>query len=372
MMIDQISGIPSNEPSAHRMNIDKSSNFNKVLSEKMSVVAHNARSSDTHLETSPSGDAPDFSATKLVKIGTITSKNPTVSNLLIRNPALKKDCWNIIYAQQNRDKAYTCIPTGTDIYYDPATKELLWGDMMDTFAEPSVVASASSGPGAFQSETAISATTSDNNAVYRLAKGPEGRVDGLNENLVDTVKPMIGKTYADMNCYELLVNVLSKMGVQYYGRDGLGRRMVAGAMDKGLPINAYLNGEGLIRFSGSETYRKSFLRVSDPVGQARKVIQEMASHLEKGSILSFSIESQGHAGIISSKNGSWTYINSGIMDNPVDKITTSKGVGEESLDREIENWFRLAARKNESLVITLGKLDKNKLAVYGSGKGHRV
>jgi hypothetical protein len=170
-----------------------------------------------------------------------------------------------------------------------------------------------------------------------------------------------------MDCYELLVNGLSRMGIRYHGRNGLGREMIAGARDRGLPMNAYLNGEGLIRYSGSETYRKSLYKVSDPIGQARQVMDEMAAHLEKGSILSFSIESRGHTGIVSSRDGAWTYINSGVMDNPVGHRTTAKGVGEENLAREIENWFRLAARKNESLIITLGKLNQNKLAAYEAG-----
>lgn len=181
---------------------------------------------------------------------------------------------------------------------------------------------------------------------------------------------MIGKPYAAMNCYELLVKGLSKMGVRYYGRDGLGRQMMAGAVDKGLPVNAFLNGEGLIQFSGSETYKKSLNRVSDPIAQARQVMGEMAAHLEKGSILSFSTESRGHTGIVSNRNGAWTFINSGVMDNSVERSATAKGVGEESLSREIENWFRIAARRNESLVITLGKLSRNKLAAYDGGKSH--
>jgi hypothetical protein len=205
-----------------------------------------------------------------------------------------------------------------------------------------------------------------------LAPAAESEPRTLNAGLVDAVEPMIGKSYAEMNCYELLVNGLSRMGIQYYGRGGLGHQMMTGAMDRGLPMNAYLNGEGLVRFSGSETYRKSLFTVSDPVGQARQVMGEIAAYLEKGSILSFSTESRGHTGIVSSRNGDWTYINSGVMDNPVGEKATRKGVGEESLAREIENWFRLAARKNESLVITLGKLNQNKLAAYGDGKGPRA
>jgi len=179
---------------------------------------------------------------------------------------------------------------------------------------------------------------------------------------------MMGKSYSDVNCYELVVAGLNNMGVRYFGQGGMGNEMVTGALQKGLPKNAYLNGEGLIRFSGSESYRKSFARISDPERQARQVMAEMAGHLEKGSILSFSTESRGHTGVVSNKDGEWTFINSGVMDHPVAATTTSKGVGEESLAREVENWFELAAEENESLVITVGKLNSTKLAAYGTGR----
>lgn len=354
-MIDQISGNPSTVTSSHTAGGEKTSIFNKVLSEKTLALSKDAEASGVREETASRGSVQELSTSKPVKIGTITSKNPTVSDLLIQNPSLKKDCWNIIYARQNRDKAYTRIPDGTDIYYDPASRELMWGDMMDRLSGQPAVASAPQKPQVNPSRVALSPTI------------PEAGVERLSGSLADAVQSMIGKAYSDVNCYELLVGGLSKMGIQYYGRDGLARQMMSGAMDRGLPMNAYLNGEGLIRYSGSETYRKALIKVSDPVRQARQVIDEIAAHLEKGSILSFSTESCGHAGIVSSKDGAWTYINSGVMDNPVDTNATDKGVGEERLEKEIENWFRLAARRNESLVITLGKLSQNKLAAYSAG-----
>lgn len=298
-----------------------------------------------------------------VKIGTITSKNPTVSNLLIGNSALKKDCWNIIYAEQNRDKAYTRIPAGTDIYYDPSTRELLWGDMMEKRMGGTTTA-----PPAEMSETLAPVET----AAPPVSGGTEAGGDALSGNLVDAVRSMIGKTYSDVNCYELVVSGLDKMGIRYYGRDGLGNRMITGALENGLPENAYLNGEGLIQYSGSESYRKAFMRVSDPEAQAKEVMAEMAGYLESGSILAFSTESRGHTGVVSNRDGAWTYINSGNMDHPVNTAATSKGVGEESLAREIEDWFRLAAGKDESLVITVGKLNSSKLAAYGGGIAQRV
>lgn len=367
-MIDQISGGPSTVSSAQSVNEGKSSNFNNVLSEKTSSLSERTEVPDARLETAAKEAVQESSAVKPVKIGTITSKNPTVSDLLIQNPSLKKECWNIIFARQNREKAYTCIQNGTDIYYDPKTRELLWGDMMNRTAAESDIVSASSKPGTHADKTVLASAKAEKTSITPNAGGVEVEAEKLTGSLVDAVQPMIGKRYSDVNCYELLVSGLSKMGIRYYGQDGLGHRMIAGAMEKGLPMNAYLNGEGLVRFSGSETYKKVLFKVSDPTRQARQVIDEMTAHLEKGSILSFSTESRGHTGVVSNKNGAWTYINSGVMDNPVDKKAASKGVGEERLEKEIENWFRLAARKKESLVITLGKLNQNKLAAYGVGK----
>jgi hypothetical protein len=364
MMVDKISVNPTAAVPARTVAASGSANFNKTLSEITSMSAKSSHAADAGQDASAGGPARELSVAKTVKIGTITSKTPTVSNLLIQNPQLKKDCWNIIYDRQNRDKAYTRIPDGTDIYYNPATKELLWGDMVDKTAAGPAEASNRTGSVMSQIRTNPSSVASDSNLT---APAAESEPRALNAGLVDAVEPMIGKSYAEMDCYELLVNGLSRMGVRYHGRNGLGREMIAGAMDKGLPMNAYLNGEGLIRYSGSETYRKALFKVTDPVGQARQVMDEMTAHLEKGSILSFSIESRGHTGIVSNRDGSWTYINSGVMDNPVGRRITAKGVGEESLAREIENWFRLAARKNESLVITLGKLNQNKLAAYEAG-----
>ncbi|MCJ7603604.1 MAG: hypothetical protein MUO63_19150, partial [Desulfobulbaceae bacterium] len=76
---------------------------------------------------------------------------------------------------------------------------------------------------------------------------------------------------------------------------------------------------------------------------------------------SFSTPTRGHTGIISQHNQMWTFINSGYMDNQVEKTGRSKGVGEEVLAKEIKNWCKVAAKTGESLVITLGRLQEEKL-----------
>ena len=148
------------------------------------------------------------------------------------------------------------------------------------------------------------------------------------------------------------------------GRGGLGEKLIKMAMRKGLPSNAYLNGEGLIKVSGSKVYSKSIIRVRDSETQARKVYKEMEPLLKKGFILSFSTPTRGHTGIVSQKNSSWTYINSGDMDHNVETPSDTKSVGEEYLMGEIENWLALAAKRDESLVITLGRLQEEKLRSF--------
>lgn len=90
----------------------------------------------------------------------------------------------------------------------------------------------------------------------------------------------------------------------------------------------------------------------------------MGSYLEKGLILSFSTHTRGHTGIVSKKDGAWTFINSGNMDHNIGILGRAKGVGEETLNEEIKNWFKLASRKNESLSITVGRLDESKLDAF--------
>jgi hypothetical protein len=49
------------------------------------------------------------------------------------------------------------------------------------------------------------------------------------------------------------------------------------------------------------------------------------------------------------------------MDNNVEAPRETKSVGEEYLMGEIKNWLALAAERDESLVITLGQLQEEKL-----------
>jgi hypothetical protein len=52
------------------------------------------------------------------------------------------------------------------------------------------------------------------------------------------------------------------------------------------------------------------------------------------------------------------------MNHPLEMITESKLVGEERLSEEIMDWFKLAAKRKESLTITVGRLDEDKLMTF--------
>lgn len=281
----------------------------------------------------------------LVSLGKVTRQNPNVSSLLIKHPVYKKDCWNILYSENNRNKPYTRIRSGTEIFLDPKTGEILWGKMLHAPEAPRAVAKSEPVQSAEEKKNPVS-------------------TESFSERLVGAVKPFFGKPYGEINCYELLVKGLTTMGVRYQGAGGLGRKLMVMAKEQGLPMNAYFNGEGLIAASGSPVYAKTLLQVRSPDRQAAQVLKEIEPYLEKGQILSFSIHSKGHTGIVSRAKNAWTLINSGAMDNSVRSTALPKGVGEESLEAEIRDWFELAKSRGESLRITLGSLNEQKLVSF--------
>lgn len=286
--------------------------------------------------------APDQA---LVSLGKVTRKSPNVSSLLIRNRVYKGDCWRILHSQVNRDKPFTRIRAGTEVFLDPKTREILWGKMLK-------------GRGASAAATA-SAQRGD-----PQSNGTSPALADFSERLVGAVKPLVGRPYGEMNCYELLIKGLTNLGVRYEGPGGLGRRLMGMAREQGLPRYAYFNGEGLIAASGSPVYAKTLFQVRSPEKEASRFLNEIEPYLEKGQILSFSIHSRGHTGIVSRTNDTWTLINSGEMNHPLHSTRLAKGVGEESLAAEVRDWFELAKARRESLRITLGTLNEQKLLTY--------
>jgi len=296
-------------------------------------------------ESGPSARARVNQQDALVSLGKVTRQNPNVSSLLVKHPVYKKDCWRILYSQANRDKPYTRIRPGTEIFLDPKAREVVWGKMRPAPESSGALARAKQSPPATEQKN----PTTD---------------QAFSDRLVGAVRPLYGKPYGEINCYELLVKGLTNLGIRYEGAGGLGRKLMVMAREQGLPMNAYFNGEGLIAASGSPVYSKTLNRVRSPERQANQLLKEIEPHLEKGQILSFSIHSRGHTGIVSRDNDTWTLINSGEMDHTLKAKDLPKGVGEESLAAEVRDWFALAKARRESLRVTLGKLNEQQLLTY--------
>ncbi len=292
---------------------------------------------------------------KSVIIGTINDDSPTVSNLLKNNSKFSDNTWEIVFASVNKSKPYSSLLPGTKVSINPQTKELSFN---------------------FNSKTINNEETDQliarNNKLPALSLSVSQELDTLQSNtsfserLANSVKPFIGKPYNEIDCYQLVVRGIKSQGVQYNGKGGLRENMEQMAKEHGLPGNAYLNGEGLIEIAGNRVFSKSYYKINNSEKQADQIFNEMKPNLHQGMILSFSTPSRGHTGIVSQKDGNWTFINSGMIDNQVDTGNSSKRVGEEHLDAEIHNWFKLAKKRNESLKVSMGLLDENKLRSFNS------
>ena len=273
---------------------------------------------------------------KLIQIGTISKDKPTVSHLFKSNPGFDNDFWKIINARINSDKNYTSLRPGTMVTLNPRTRELFFNrnSFVESFAET---------PGITR---------------------PEQNDSGMkvhDRTLADAVKPFIGKPYKDVDCYGLVVRGLINQGVHYHGHGGLREKLERLAELKGLPRNSYLNGEGLVKQAGTKVYSKAIPEINNIQEQTNKLYSEIKPSLRKGLILSFSTPTRGHTGIISRQGDNWTYINSGLIDNQIFPGKVSERVGEEFLKEEIENWISITADRKESLIVTMGDLNEEKL-----------
>ncbi len=283
-------------------------------------------------------------STEPILLGTLSPETPTVSDLLIQNPDYKKDVWSIIHADTNEGKPFKHMAIGTQVYYDPATSELTWGAHPEEEYKPEAASAVTLNQGGLFVDT--------------------GEEDPLSEALVRAVEPLLGSPYERLNCYEMVVVGLKNMGIRYEGRGGLAEKLISMASAKGLPFNAYFNGEGIVSVSGQQVYSKTLPKIINLEKEAEILYQELEPLLRRGFILSFSTPSRGHTGIVSRKDDIWTYINSGQIDHSVVDGMVAKGVGEELLRDELKNWLRLAAERNESLQITLGRIQEAKIQAH--------
>ncbi len=351
-----------------------------------------------------------------IEIGRISKETPTVSHILKNHPEISHKCWEIIFAPENTGKNFRQMRDGTVVALKADSNELLWGSELSAVREkadavsPDNTKNVAQVKGSEDSSMVIGTISRDNPTVSHLFQAhpdfdnrfwdiinspmnsgkeyrslrPGTRVSldpgsmeisfmnpsqvraaGLEEtntgqaglSLADAVKSYMGRPYKEIDCYGLIVRGMIKQGVQYWGRGGLRERLETLAKHDGLPRNAYLNGEGLVEKAGKKLFSKSLLRVSNTRERVEQVYSEIAPHLQKGLILSFSTPTRGHTGIVSRKGDEWTYINSGIIDNQMSPGRVSERVGEERLKSEIRNWFTLAADRKESLTVTLGQID---------------
>ena len=314
----------------------------------------------------PSPASPPAKAKAPLSIGVIGPQTPTVSHLLTRDPRLKARAWKIIFASINRHKPYNALRPGTLVAIDPETQELIFSPAPpathEAHPQAAMPTAPSSPPAEISPSPAPAAAATDNPA----DPGRPGQDFG--QRLAASVKSYIGTPYSALDCYDLVVRGLEDQGVSYLGAHGLRQRLTDLAKAHGLPENAYRNGEGLIVTAGEPVYGATFPRIRDAARQAEELIRQIAPRLREGMLLSFSTPSQGHTGVVSQKNGQWTYVNSGVIDHQVDGGRPGKRVGEETLAAEIGNWCRLAQRRGVSLMVSVGRLDPARLATGDGGR----
>lgn len=306
---------------------------------------------------------------ELVHLGNLSAAQPSVSQLLRNHPVYGKECWQILKADVNSQKNYASIRRGTGISLNPQTQELVWEQ-----GKNPVVALAR--PGAPPPHPTFRAAVAAEEAVNPTLAGSAGAMppaptepDPFSANLAEGVKPHIGKSYQRYNCYNLVVQGLKEQGVKYLGQGGLEAKLEETARAEGKASNSYLNGEGLVKVGGTEVFHQNISAVHDPKNEAKKLYAAMEPYLQKGYVLSFSTPTRGHTGIVSRKGEDWTYINSGRLDHNTETSRVRKGVGEEYLQGELENWCTMAARRKESLQVTMGRMLEEKLVVQPPAAG---
>lgn len=283
-----------------------------------------------------------------IPLGRIDADHPTLSHLLKDNPKFRDQTWDIIFSAINRTKPYDSLRPGCQVNINPQNLELSFegNDGKAPSAQP-MVKNADLPPETVNPEISEEQRT-------------------FSEKLVESVKSYLGRPYRAIDCYGLVVQGLKNQGVQYYGEGGLVQHLERLAANQGLPANAYMNGEGLIEIAGNKVYDESFVRIKNAAQHSSKVMEQLEPLLQEGMLLSFSTPTRGHTGVIAQRDGQWTYVNSGVIDNQVDGGRTARRVGEETLAKEIENWFVLAKKKGTSLKVSAGVFDTQKLKATGS------
>ncbi|MCF8030963.1 MAG: hypothetical protein K9K39_08720 [Desulfohalobiaceae bacterium] len=338
--------------------------FNPIAGHRLDQASMEARSTDSsgqspnrdfeelfHRVASERGMSSREKREGLVRLGTITEETPTVSHMLMQYSGDSEQCWDIVHDPVNRDKPFRDMSRGETVWLDPGSKEIVFGE--NPGAEPNA---------AHGSPSPAPDTVSD------LFHDEQSRTSGMptlsTGNLNQAVTSYSGTPYSRLDCYELVVQGLKDMGVDYSGRKGLQHQLMQRARQEERAPNAYLTGEGLIRSLGSRVFQQDVSGISHPEGTARELMRSLGNRLEPGMILSLSTPSGGHTGVISRKDGQWTFINSGRIQHAVDGENIRHGVAEEDLHSELAGWLERAGEKGQSLSISVGRLSPDKLSRF--------
>lgn len=315
-------------------------------------ISHNTKIANSIKEDIPHNESTE----QLVNLGEISKQNPTVSHLFKNNPAITGNYWNIIFSPINSDKPFTNLLPGTQISINTANNEIIINNQEDK----QNIAAVPPPP--------VEMPIEENN-MFSSSTEKDSFNMSFSEKLANSLKPLIGRPYKEMDCYGLVVRGLIQQGINYQGSGGLRQSLESAAKFNGLPGNAYLTGEGLVQNTGTTLYEKTFNKIYNSQKQSHEIYNDINEKLEPGLILSFSTPSRGHTGVVARQDKFWTYINSGLIDNNVNtSARISRKVGEEILSKEITNWCKLAKERKEPLKVTMGKLDELKLKQFSSNK----
>jgi hypothetical protein len=287
----------------------------------------------------------------LVRLGTITRDNPTVSHLLMQHAEYREQCWDIVHDPVNGDKPFRDLSLGEPIWLDPQSKEILVGD--EARGAPAEASRSRPFPAA------------DTATLFRPEPmDARAKADFPSQSLSRAVTGYVGTPYERLDCYELVVQGLKDLGLDYSGEEGLQTRLMHKArLDTGDP-NAYLTGEGLINSLGTQVYRQHIPPDSPERHTAGDLMHSLGQRLEPGMILSLSTPEGGHTGVISRRDGEWTFVNSGRIQHAVDGVEVRRGVAEEKLHSELAQWLQKARERGQDLSISVGRLTPGKMSRF--------
>lgn len=334
----------------------------------------------------------------LVHLGRLSPAQPTVSHLIVNHPEHKEDCWSIVHDSINSNKHFRQLPANQDVWLNPATREIVFdpdqqhngsqaAQMQVPETVPALGREKTSSPTAYTSAHQEAATEQDRHvqpapssflapAFSFTSPTLEDREQSAltsTQALSKAVAAYRGQPYSELDCYELVVQGLKDLGVQYSGQQGLQNALIQEAKANNLPLNALLTGEGLISSLGNPVAESRVTPHKDEIdSQAKDLLASWQDRLEPGMIVSFSTQSRGHTGVLSSHEDRWTFINSGRIDNSVHSGEDGQQVGEEDMLRELVNWMHRAADDKSHLQVTVGRLEQEKIASYQSASERRA